>query len=72
MRRRINSVWPIVAGLVFVVGGINVLFTGVMRAVVLGQERYFVGGLAIVAGIFFIAVAFFPDRSNENNKDGGS
>jgi uncharacterized membrane protein HdeD (DUF308 family) len=68
MKRRINSVWPIVAGIIFIVGGVNVLFTGVMRAVVLGHERYFVGGLSIVAEIFFIAVAFFPDQSNENNR----
>jgi uncharacterized membrane protein HdeD (DUF308 family) len=70
---KVNSFWPLLAGVLGIAAGLKIMLTGVDRAVILGQERYFVGGLCIAIGVFAIAVAFFPDRSNENNKkDGGS
>jgi hypothetical protein len=42
---------------VLILGGVSVMYTGVTRGVILGEERYFVGGAMMVFGIYFVALA---------------
>lgn len=44
-------------GLLLFVRGINIIHNGVMRAVILGDERYYVGGFIAVVGFYLICVA---------------
>ena len=51
--RKINS--ATVLGLVLLLGGLHVAYSGVTRGVILtGWQKYFVGGFMVVIGAYFI------------------
>ena len=51
--RRVNS--TIVLGAVMLLGGIHVVYFGATRVgILVGGERYFVGGLAVLVGLYLI------------------
>lgn len=48
----------VITGLAMLFLGTNILFRGTIWNVVLGDERYFVGGLALLAGLYFVFLGF--------------
>lgn len=51
--RKVNS--TIVFGLVMLLGGLHVAYSGVTRgAILVGGEKYLVGGLMVVVGAYFL------------------
>lgn len=56
--------FQVVFGLVFILMGIDILFTGVIRGGILyGEQKSIVGGASIAFGIYVLAVTlFFGDK----------
>lgn len=55
--RKINLIMAL--GTIMLLVGMLVIYDGVTRAgVLVGGERYFVGGLAVLVGLYFIFLGF--------------
>lgn len=57
----------IVFGLAMLLCGGNLIYRGNLWNIVLGGERYFVGGLFIVIGLYFTWTAFEFKRKNKKS-----
>jgi putative Mn2+ efflux pump MntP len=58
----------IALGVVSAVVGLDISYTGVTRAGLLGEERYFVGGLLIVFGVYCLFVALKDKQRDKQSK----
>jgi hypothetical protein len=59
-----------VLGILAVVLGIKILLTGRLREViVLGEERYWVGGLSIIFGLYVLIVLLCEKTGSEKKDD---
>lgn len=48
----------IVLGVTLILFGIDIVVTGKIRAVILGDERYVVGGLTIFVGMYILKMLY--------------
>lgn len=49
----------LIIGLGFLLGGINLLLKGNIWNLVLGNERYWIGGVSVVFGVVVLTASFF-------------
>ena len=48
---------------VAVVGGVDIIYTGKIWNIVLGEERNYVGTVSVIAGVYFFFLAFKRKRN---------
>ena len=66
-RHKIN-IPVVIVGVSLLVAGVNTIVRGNIWDLVLGDERYFVGGIALAVGLFFTGVGFNVMRIFKKDK----
>ena len=58
MSKRHFRPWVLLAGVLILANGVRITYEGRIRHIFLGNERYIVGSIAIIASLYIIYLSF--------------